>query len=145
VQLTFKHKLSPSSPIYPWLSGCALLDLHVGDNNITCNKDWKHVGTKWPHNALLCEKGLLVHGTWITPVLIQSHLLEAGHKLQHVHAMLNPNDKQDILLAYTLLQDIWSLPPLMSGVPGHICHNSAMLLPKASRRQQDCGLEEACT
>jgi hypothetical protein len=34
--------------------------------------------------------------------------------------MLNPNDKQDVLLAYTLLRDIWSLPCLTSGAPGCI-------------------------
>ncbi|KAH8989846.1 hypothetical protein EDB83DRAFT_2480927 [Lactarius deliciosus] len=120
VQLTFKRWLSPSSPIYPWLSGCAFLDLHVGDDDITCDKDWKHVAAKRPRNALLREKGLLVHGTWITPMLIQSHLLEAGHKHQHVRAVLNPNDKQDVLLAFTLLQDIWNLPQLTSGAPGRI-------------------------
>ncbi|KAH9003694.1 hypothetical protein EDB86DRAFT_2798425 [Lactarius hatsudake] len=120
VLLTFKQKLSPFSPIYPWLSACALLDLHVGDNDITCDKDWKHVGAKRPRNALLREKGLLVQGTWITPPLLRSHLLEAGHKPQHVRAVLNPNDKQDVLLAYTLLQDIWSLPRLTSGPPGRI-------------------------
>jgi hypothetical protein len=120
VLLTFKKKLSPSSPIYPWLSACALLDLHVGDNDITCDKDWKHVGAKRPRNALLREKGLLVHGTWITPALLRSHLLEAGHKSQHVRAMLNPNDKQDVLLAFSLLRDVWNLPPLTSGAPGRI-------------------------
>ncbi|KAH9040244.1 hypothetical protein EDB84DRAFT_1647330 [Lactarius hengduanensis] len=120
VLLTFKRKLSPSSPIYPWLSACALLDLHVGDDDITCDKDWKHVAAKRPRNALLREKGILVHETWITPALLRSHLLEAGHKPQHVHAVLNPNDKQDVLLAYTLLRDIWSLPQLTSGAPGRI-------------------------
>ncbi|KAI9433400.1 hypothetical protein H4582DRAFT_1819930 [Lactarius indigo] len=120
VQLTFKRWLSSSSPIYPWLSGCALLDLHVGEDDVTCDKDWKHVAAKRPRNALLREKGLLVHGTWITPMLIQSHLLEAGHKSRHVRAVLNPNDKQDVLLAFTLLQDIWRLPRLTSGTPGRI-------------------------
>jgi hypothetical protein len=120
VLLTFKKTLPPSSPIYPWLSACPLLDLHVGDDDITCDKDWKHVGAKRPRNALLREKGILVHGTWITPALLRSHLLEAGHKPQHVCAVLNPNDKQDVLLAYTLLRDIWSLPRLTSGAPGRI-------------------------
>jgi hypothetical protein len=61
-----------------------------------------------------------VHGIWITPAILRSHLLEAGYKPQHVHAMLNLNDKQDVLLAYTLLHDIWSLPQLTSGAPGCI-------------------------
>jgi hypothetical protein len=84
VQLTFKHTLPVSSPIYPWLSACPLLDLHVGDNDITCDKDWKHVGAKRPHNALLHEKGVLVCGTWITPTVLRSHLLSAGHKSDHI-------------------------------------------------------------
>jgi hypothetical protein len=94
IQLTFKQMLSTSSPIYPWLSVCALLDLHVGDDEITCDKDWKHAGAKRPRTALLCEKGVLVHGTWITPAVLRSHLLEAGYKSDHIRAVLNPNDKQ---------------------------------------------------
>lgn len=126
--LTFKKQLDPSSPIYPWLSACPLLDLHVGDDDITCDKDWKHVSAKRLRNTLLREKGLLVHGTWITPMLLRSHILEAGHKSQHVHAVLNPNDKQDVLLAYTLLRDIWSLPRLTSGTPGRIKVRDSLLL-----------------
>ncbi|KAH9031978.1 hypothetical protein EDB84DRAFT_1588501 [Lactarius hengduanensis] len=128
VLLTFKRKLSPSSPIYPWLSACALLDLHIGDDDITCDKDWKHATAKQPCNALLHEKGILVHGTWITPALLWSHLLEAGHIPQHVHAVLNLNNKQDVLLAYTLLRDIWSLPRLTSGTPGQIKAQDSLCL-----------------
>ncbi|KAF8262083.1 hypothetical protein EI94DRAFT_1773276 [Lactarius quietus] len=128
VLLTFKQTLSPSSPIYPWLSACTLLDLHVSDDDITCDKDWKHAGAKRPRNALLREKGLLMHGIWITPAVLWSHLLEAGYKPQHVRAMLNPNDKQDVLLAYTLLRDIWSLPQLTSGAPGRINTRESLCL-----------------
>ena len=84
LQLAFKQTLSASSPIYPWLSACPLLDLHVSEDDLTCDKDWKHAGAKHPRNALLCEKGVLVHGTWITHAIIQSHLLEAGYKLDHI-------------------------------------------------------------
>jgi hypothetical protein len=56
VLLTFKGTLSPSSPIYPWLSACPLLDLHIGHDDITCDKDWKHIGAKQPCNALLHER-----------------------------------------------------------------------------------------
>ncbi|KAF8264280.1 hypothetical protein EI94DRAFT_1703360 [Lactarius quietus] len=128
VLLTFKQMLSPSSPIYPWLSACTLLDLHVSDDDITCDKDWKHTGAKRPRNALLREKGLLMHGIWITPAVLRSHLLEAGYKPQHIRAMLNPNDKQDVLLAYTLLRDIWSLPLLTSGALGRINARESLCL-----------------
>ncbi|KAH9016179.1 hypothetical protein EDB85DRAFT_2156121 [Lactarius pseudohatsudake] len=120
VQLTFKRTLLASSPIYPWLSACNLLDLHVGDDEMTCDKDWKHAGAKRPRNALLCEKGVLVYGTWITPTVLQSHLFAAGHKLDHIQAVLNPNDKQDVLLAFNLLRNVWTLPELSSGPPGRI-------------------------
>jgi hypothetical protein len=48
--------------------------------------------------------------------------------LQHVSAVLNPNDKQDILLAYTLLCNIWSLPQLVSGSPGRIKTRDSLCL-----------------
>ncbi|KAJ7347779.1 hypothetical protein DFH08DRAFT_936589 [Mycena albidolilacea] len=35
----------------------------------------------------------------------------AGLSSQHIHAILNPDDKQDVKLAFDLLKDIWSLPP----------------------------------
>jgi hypothetical protein len=120
IQLTFKHILSTLSPIYPWLSACTLLDLHVGDDEMTCDKDWKHAGAKCPCNALLHEKGILVFGTWVMPSVLRSHLLEAGHKSEHIQAVLNPDDKQDVMLAYTLLRDVWTLPELLSGPPGRI-------------------------
>ena len=120
IQITFKKTLSTSSPIYPWLSACSLLDLHVGEDEITCDKDWKHAGAKRPRNALLREKGVLVYGTWITPAVLRSHLLEAGYKSDHIRAVLNPNDKQDVMLAYNLLRDVWTLPELSSGPPGRI-------------------------
>ena len=83
-QLTFKSVLSPSSDIHQWLSPCSLLDLHVGDNDLTCDKDCKHTAVKRPCNALLREKGILVHGTWIMPAVLRSHLLNAGHKSEHI-------------------------------------------------------------
>jgi hypothetical protein len=128
VQLTFKHTLSASSPIYPWLSMCPLLDLHVGDNEMMCNKDWKHAGAKHPRNALLREKGVLVYGTWITPTVLQSHLLEAGHKSDDIRSVLNPNDKQDVMLAYNLLRDVWTLSELSSGPPGRIQAQQALCI-----------------
>lgn len=69
-----------------------------------------------------------MHGTWITPALLRNHLLEAGHKPQHVRAVLNPNDKQDVLLAFTLLRDIWRLPQLESGPPGRIKSRDSLRL-----------------
>lgn len=43
VKLTFKHKLSPESPIFPLLSPLKFLNLHVGDDDLVCDKDPKHI------------------------------------------------------------------------------------------------------
>lgn len=43
VQYTFKHDLSLKSPIYDLLALLPLMDLQVGDDNLTCNKDAKHI------------------------------------------------------------------------------------------------------
>ena len=64
----------------------------------------------------------------ITPPVLRAHLLEAGYKSDHVWAALNPNDKQDVTLAYSLLQDIWSLPALACGPPGRIQAHEALRL-----------------
>ncbi|KAI0260621.1 hypothetical protein BC834DRAFT_831523, partial [Gloeopeniophorella convolvens] len=110
VQLTFKALLSPSSPIHALLSPLHLMDFHVGDDDITPDKDYKHVAFKRVRNALLREKGISVLGTWLTPSIIRRHLREAGHKPVHIQSIFNPTDKQDVELAFRLLSDIWSLP-----------------------------------
>ncbi|KAI0258117.1 hypothetical protein BC834DRAFT_836446, partial [Gloeopeniophorella convolvens] len=112
VHLTFKSLLSPTSSIYLSLSTLSLMDLHVGDDDITADKDYKHVVFKRLRNVLLREKGSLVLGVWITPALLRRHLLDSGHTLAHVQSVLNPADKQDVELAYRLERDIWSLKSL---------------------------------
>jgi len=52
IVLTFKHQLSPRSPIYHLLHPLKFLDLHVGDDDLTCNKDWKHIFKRF-RNLLL--------------------------------------------------------------------------------------------
>ncbi|KAF6764939.1 hypothetical protein DFP72DRAFT_839943 [Ephemerocybe angulata] len=74
VQLTFKHKLTEDSSIYPTLSPLKLMNFHVGDNDIT-------------------------------------HLRTAGASSAHLNALFNPNDLQDVKLAFDMLCDIWLLPP----------------------------------
>ncbi len=41
--LTMKKQLSFTSPIYPQLQGLCYMNLLVGDDNVTCNKDYKHL------------------------------------------------------------------------------------------------------
>ena len=48
-----------------------------------------------------------------THAIIQSHLRHNGIPETHIRALLNPNDKQDVPMAFSLLKEIWSLPPLV--------------------------------
>lgn len=74
VNLTFKKPLPPSSPIYHQLKDLTFMDLHVGDDNLTCDKDWKHID-KRIRNALLRPRGFVVQGIRITPAIIERTLL----------------------------------------------------------------------
>ncbi|KAF8058599.1 hypothetical protein FPV67DRAFT_1565461 [Lyophyllum atratum] len=118
VRLTFKQSLSPNSPIYDLLSPLPLLNLEVGDDDLTADKDYKHV-FKRLRNLLLRPKGFLVHGVHITPSVIRSHLFSNEVNLTRADYLLNPNDKQDVKLAYDLLREIWLLPePPTNRLPG---------------------------
>lgn len=109
VILTFKHALRPESPLYPLLSALRFLNLWVGDDDLTPDKDFKHV-IKRLRNLLLRICGINIMGFTITPAITRSHLREAGHSAEHIHSIFNPADKQDVKLAFDMLRDIWSLP-----------------------------------
>ncbi|KAH8986494.1 hypothetical protein EDB92DRAFT_1949163 [Lactarius akahatsu] len=42
---------------------------------------------------------------------LESH----GIPLHRLQSLLNPNDKQDVILVYSLLKEVWSLPPPPAG------------------------------
>ncbi|KAH6885601.1 hypothetical protein BKA70DRAFT_1377423 [Coprinopsis sp. MPI-PUGE-AT-0042] len=107
--LTFKAKLSPRSPIHIHLSSLAFLDLMVGDDDLTCDKDWKHV-LKQLRNLLLRISGIVVNAERITPDIVKHHLKSSGQSKEHINSIYNPDDKQDVKLAFDLLQDVWSFP-----------------------------------
>ncbi|TFY74893.1 hypothetical protein EWM64_g9119 [Hericium alpestre] len=109
IQLTFKDELSMTSPIYHLLSPLTLMDLHVGNDDVTPDKDYKHV-FKRLRNSLLRKKGILIKDVWLTPSIIKAHFRDAGKAADHIRAIFNPDDKQDVTLAYGMLQDIWTLP-----------------------------------
>ncbi|TFY79285.1 hypothetical protein EWM64_g4723 [Hericium alpestre] len=109
------------------LSPLALMDLHVGDDDLTPNKDYKHV-FKCLRNALLRKKGIRVCGIWLTPSVVQAHLRDAEHREVHIQSVFNPEDKQDVVLAYHLLRDIWKLPlnPATDIRPGFLAARRAL-------------------
>ncbi|KAJ6476636.1 hypothetical protein DFH09DRAFT_1253487 [Mycena vulgaris] len=93
------RELSPESPIHPLVSVLELMNLRVGEDDITCDKDYRHVGVK-------------VLGFVITPAIIKEHLRSNGHSREQVNPFLNPNDKQDVTLGHQLLKALCSLPRL---------------------------------
>jgi hypothetical protein len=118
IHLTFKHQLAPTSPIHDMLHVLPLMNLEVGDDDVTADKDYKHI-FKRLRNLLLRDKGLFVHGVHIKPSVVRSHFASNNLTSTRINYLLNPNDRQDVKLAYDMLQEIWSLPdPPMDALPG---------------------------
>jgi hypothetical protein len=103
-------ELSADSPIYAHLCPLEFLNLLVGPDDITADKDFKHI-IKRLQNVFMLIKGVEVLGFCITPSILCSHLESNGVPPPRLQSLLNPNDKQDIVLVYSLLKEIWSLPP----------------------------------
>ena len=109
-KLTYVTPLSPSLLIYDQLVHLDSFDCFVGQDDITADKDYKHV-FKQLHNTVLREKGCVVRGVKVTCRLIRKHLQDSGLSNTHIDSVLDPTDKQDVVLVYRLLKDLWSLPP----------------------------------
>ncbi|KAF8064367.1 hypothetical protein FPV67DRAFT_1699246 [Lyophyllum atratum] len=62
------------------------------------------------------------------PAIVRIHLQSAGHLSEHINSVFNPEDQQDVKLAFDLLTDIWSLPAASSAAhsPGYIKAREAL-------------------
>ena len=109
VILTMTSELSVNSPIYALLKPLKFLNLLVGPDDITADKDPKHI-IKRQRNVFMRKKGVEVLGFCITPSILRLHLKSNGISSHRLRSLLNPNDKQDVVLAYSLLKEIWTLP-----------------------------------
>jgi hypothetical protein len=107
---TMTSELSVDSPIYALLRPLDFLNLLVGPDDITADKDFKHI-IKRQRNLFMRTKGVEILGYCITPSILCSQLEYNGISTHQLRSLLNPNDKQDVILAYSLLKEIWSLPP----------------------------------
>ncbi|KAJ7699797.1 hypothetical protein B0H14DRAFT_3652433 [Mycena olivaceomarginata] len=104
-----KHSLAPSSPIYPLLKPLQFMNLQVGPDDITPDKDYRHV-IKALRSLLMRRMGTNILGFEIVPAVIKQQLRDVGLTEERIHALLNPNDRQDVDLTYSLLKEIWTLP-----------------------------------
>jgi len=87
------------------------MNLEVGDDDITADKDFKHV-FKRCRNLCLRVHGIKLHGVEILPSVLRTHLLDNQVSRVHVDSLLKPEDKQDVKLAYDLLRETWLLPAI---------------------------------
>ena len=110
VILTMASQLSADSPIYDQLSPLRLMNHLVGPDDLTADKDFKHV-FKRQRNLLMRNRGILIQGFCITPPILRKQLDSHNVSSHRISSLLNPNDKQDVVLAYSLLKEVWSLPP----------------------------------
>ena len=111
IELTFKRELSPSSPIYSLLQPLKFLDLHVGDDDLTCDKDYKHIFKRF-RNLFVRERGVVIMGRRITPNIMMTHFKSEGLSGDHIRSLFNPDDTQDVKIAFDMLKDVWNLPRL---------------------------------
>jgi len=126
--LTHKRPLSHLSPIFPLLSNLRLMNLFVGDFDLTADKDYKHV-MKRLRNLLLRKMGTLVDGVHITSALLRFHLKENNVSTHRLDYLLNPHDRQNVPLCYSLLKEVWSLPdPSPSDKPSFVAARRALQL-----------------
>ncbi|KAF8257899.1 hypothetical protein EI94DRAFT_1774312 [Lactarius quietus] len=102
--------LSTGSPIYGQLSSLKFMNHLVGPDDITTDKDFKHI-LKRQRNLFMRHKGVLIQGFCVTPTILRAHLKSHGVPSHRLQSLLNPNDKQDVVLAFYLLKEICSLPP----------------------------------
>ncbi|KAH9851877.1 hypothetical protein C2E23DRAFT_886092 [Lenzites betulinus] len=109
--LTLCLDLSTSSPLYRLLAPLPLFNRLVGEEDIVCDKDWRHV-LKRLRNTLLRAAPVHVNGCTITRPMIKRHLVEGlGLHSSTADSLLSPNDPQDVVLAFRLLNAIATLPP----------------------------------
>ena len=74
----------PSSPIYNQLIHLELMDYFVGLDDITVDKDYKHV-FKWLCNAILRNNGCVVCSVCLTYAVICKHFKDSGLTNTHIN------------------------------------------------------------
>ncbi|RDB18817.1 hypothetical protein Hypma_014567 [Hypsizygus marmoreus] len=114
VLVTMRFELDPDSPIFKYLNMLQFMNFLVGPDDITADKDFKHI-FKRLRNLLMRNKGFVICGFCVTSAILRAHLQANGVVSWCLRSLLNPNNKQDVVLGYSLLKEIWSLPPAPEG------------------------------
>ena len=85
--------LSPASPLFAYLGRLPLLNLMVGEDELTSDKDYKHVMKRLQH-AHLRPNSISIGGVQITPLVLRSHLVMNCARTSHtfVHGPFRDRD-----------------------------------------------------
>ena len=94
-------------------------------------KDFEHI-IKHQQNVFMCSRGVEILSFCITPSILRSHLESNGVSTPCLQSLLNPNDKQDVILAYSLLKEIY-LVASPSGCKLQPCLYSCVACPEFLR------------
>ena len=86
------------------------MNFHVGDDDLTFDKDFKHIFKRWRNLLIRPLRGVVINGHRITPDMTMDQLRSVGLSPNHIRALFNPEDQQDVKLAFDMLKDIWTLP-----------------------------------
>lgn len=154
--ITTNFELAFDSSLYPILGELPLFDLKVGPNELTVDKDYKHIFKRF-RNTIIRPTGILIDGTLITPQIFRQHLSDSPCDANRLDSMLNPNDRQDVPLAISLLVVLWNLPNPTSEKPTYHATRSKIklfgecvaaflepyLMPSLSLTEQLCRLSKA--
>ncbi|KAJ7873428.1 hypothetical protein B0H13DRAFT_1533428, partial [Mycena leptocephala] len=90
-----KKPLPHESLIYLLLSGLEFMNFLTGDDEVTCDKDFKHA-IKCLRGLTMRDSGIEILGFLITVPIFRQHLLANGLTTKQINSYLNPNDKQDV-------------------------------------------------
>ena len=102
------------------------MNLLVGNNDITADKDPKHV-MKRCRTFTIRKSGVMINGFVVTPALVRFHLQANNVPSHRIAYLLNPSDRQDVPLCYTLMKEIWTLlPPAPTDKPGFVAARGAL-------------------
>ncbi|KAI9431976.1 hypothetical protein H4582DRAFT_1821850 [Lactarius indigo] len=127
-KLTHVRPLGPDSELHVLLGNLCLMNLLVGNNDITADKDPKHV-MKRCRNFSIRKSGVMINGFVITPALLRFHLQANKMPPHRISYLLNPTDRQDVPLCYTFMKEIWTLPPpAPTDKPGFVAAREALLI-----------------
>ncbi|PIL37672.1 hypothetical protein GSI_01366 [Ganoderma sinense ZZ0214-1] len=104
-QQFMKHPIRPDNPLFPYLGNLPGLNLHVGDNDITGDFDWKHE-LKRIGRLFRTQEGVMIGTTIINHETFKRHLRRSDRTESDVEQLMNPADSQDVPRAIEFLEAV---------------------------------------